>query len=77
MAEWLAEHGIGETRAVRIAGGEIVEARIFLDGVAPAGSIREAVLRSVGPPAIASDGTDEYVLPKGAPGRSEGAAISI
>ena len=30
--EWLIERGIGETRAVLVDNGEIVEARIELDG---------------------------------------------
>ena len=77
MPEWLVERGIGETRWVRIEGGEIVEARILLDGIVPAGATRQAVLRHVGPPAIASDGADEYVLPKGAPGASEGETITL
>ena len=33
MPEWLIERGIGETRAALIEDGEIVEARIELDGV--------------------------------------------
>lgn len=77
MPDWLIEQGIGETRAVRIDVGEIVEARILLDGAATAGTSLQAVLKSVGPPAIAFDGTHEYVLPKGAPGVTEGASLTI
>jgi ribonuclease G len=57
--------------------GEIVEARIILDGVARAGTGRQAVLKSAGVPAIAVDGGQEYLLPKGAPGMTEGQAIAI
>ena len=32
MPEWQVERGIGEERWVRIAGGEIIDARIHLDG---------------------------------------------
>jgi ribonuclease G len=67
LPEWLIERGIGETRAALIEDGEIVEARIHLDGAARAGTGRQAVLKSVGPLAIADDGDDEYVLPTGAP----------
>jgi ribonuclease G len=77
LPDWLVERGIGETRLVRVKEGEIVEARILLEGVPRAGTGRQAVLKSVGPPAIASDGSHEYVLPKGAPGVTEGATITI
>lgn len=77
MRNWLIERGIGETRLVRIENDEIVEARIHLEGVAKAGTGREVMLKSVGPPAIASDGTTEFVLPKGAPGITEGSTFAI
>jgi hypothetical protein len=77
LPDWLIEHGIGECRAVRIAGGEIVAARIFLEGVVPAGSILEARLARSGKPAIAvADGRD-YVLRDGAPAATEGQPIAI
>ena len=57
--------------------GEIIEARILLDGVARAGTWRQAVLRTAGTPAIAVDGAQEYLLPKGAPGATEGQTIAI
>jgi hypothetical protein len=44
LPEWLVERGIGETRAVLIDDGEIIEARIELDGTIPAGAIIEARL---------------------------------
>ena len=63
---------------VRVADGDIVEARIQLEGAAPAGStIRQAALKRVGPPAIATDGDQEYLLPKGAGTATEGTAIAI
>ena len=77
LPEWLIERGIGETREVLIEQGEIVEARIHLEGVPRAGSGRQVVLKSVGPPAVASDGTHEFVLPKGAGDATEGATITI
>ena len=77
MPEWLIERGIGETRAVLIDGGEIVEARVILDGQIAAGSILEAKLKTVGRNAIAvADGT-EYLLPKGAAGVTQGATLTI
>ena len=48
MPEWLVERGIGETRAALVDDGEIVEARIELDGVIPAGAIIEAQLIGTG-----------------------------
>nr|NUR37872.1 ribonuclease [Sphingomonas sp.] len=48
MPEWLVERGIGETRAALVDNGEIVEARIELDGTIPAGAVIEARLISLG-----------------------------
>ena len=77
MPEWLVELGIGETRFARIAAGEIVEARIAVDGMARAGEVLDARLTSVGRPTVATVGKEEYLLPGGAPGASQGAAIQI
>ncbi len=77
MPDWLIERGIGETRAVRIAGDRIVETRIMLDGLARAGDVREAKLKQAGVPAVAVEGSQEYLLPKGAPGATEGSTIRI
>ncbi len=77
MPDWLIEHGIGESRAVRVADGEIVAARIFLDGIVPAGSVCEAKLTRAGKPAIALADGQEYVLRDGAPGATQGQAIMI
>ena len=81
MAEWLVERGVGETRAVLVDGDEIVEARIELDGAVPAGSIIQARLTSIGSGgrnAVATDGRGtEYLLPRGASGLTEGAAVTI
>ena len=77
MPEWLIERGIGETRAILVDGGEIVEARVILDGQIAAGSVLNARLKSVGRNAIVvADGT-EYLLPKGAPGVTQGASLTI
>ena len=81
MPEWLVERGIGETRCALVEGGEIVEARIQLDGVTPAGSIVAARLTDIGTSgrnAVAVDeaGT-EYLLPRGAAGAPQGGAIAI
>jgi hypothetical protein len=77
LPDWLIERGIGETRAVRLEAGEIVEARIFLDGIVPAGTVLEAKLVSVGVPAIAEADKDQYLLPAGASGATQGARIVI
>ena len=81
MAEWLIERGIGETRAALVEDGAIVEARIMLDGVIPAGTILAARLIDVGQAgrnAIAHDeqGT-EYLLPKASVGVTQGAPLNI
>ena len=75
--EWLIERGIGEGRAVRIDGGEIVAARILVDGIVPAGSICEARLARAGKPAIAEVQGQDYVLRDGAGGATEGQRILI
>jgi ribonuclease G len=79
LPEWLIERGIGETRAALVDRGEIVEARIELEGAVPAGSIVAARLTSAGTSsAVARDQRgDEYLLPSGAPGVSEGASVNI
>ena len=73
----LVERGIGETRAALIEDGEIVEARILLEGIARAGMVRLARLKSSRVPAVAVDDDQEYLLPKGVAGVTEGATISI
>jgi hypothetical protein len=81
LPEWLVERGIGETRAALVEGGEIIEARIELDGVRPAGSVRAVRLVSTGANgrnAIAvSEGGTEYLLPRGAGGATQGATLAI
>lgn len=77
MPEWLIERGIGETRAALVEDGRIVEARILRDGVTPAGTILDARLKSAGRHAIAVADGREYLLPKGAPGVTDGARLNI
>jgi ribonuclease G len=81
LPEWLIERGIGETRAALVDDGEIIEARIELDGVVPAGSIFQARLTDIGVGgrnAIAVDVEGrEYLLPKGASGLARGATATI
>jgi hypothetical protein len=81
LPEWLIERGIGETRAALIDKGEIVEARIDLDGVTAAGSVIAARLVNNGTNgrnAIAiAEGGAEYLLPRGAPGTAQGQTLTI
>jgi hypothetical protein len=81
LPEWLIERGIGETRAVLADKGEIIEVRIELDGVTPAGSVLSARLANTGNSGrnavvVASDGV-EYLLPQGAGGVTQGATLAI
>ena len=46
MAEWLIEEGIGETRAIRLEAGEIVEARLAWPDELSAGAVVDAQLVS-------------------------------
>jgi ribonuclease G len=81
LPEWLIERGIGEIRAALVDEGEIVEARIELDGSMPAGSVIRARLVNTGingRNAIAvGEGGVEFMLPKGAPGVTQGATLTI
>ena len=81
MPEWLIERGIGETRAVRLKDGEIVEARVQLDGTVPVGSVLAARLINVGTNgrnAVAADEQGlEYLLPQAPRGVTQGAPLKI
>jgi ribonuclease G len=81
LPEWLIERGIGETRAVLVDDGEIVEARVELDGTTPAGSIVAARLVNVGQGgrnAVAvAEGGIEYLLPRGTAGVTQGATVKV
>jgi len=78
LPEWLVERGIGETRAVLVGGDDIVEARIELDGAVRADSVLAATLVSGGRNAVVvADNGCGYLLPKGAPGVTEGASLTI
>ena len=77
MPEWLIEQGIGETRAALVDGDAIVEARIMLTGVVPAGTVLTAQLKQTGVPALAVAEGVEYLLTGGAPGITQGAAMRI
>jgi hypothetical protein len=81
LPDWLVEHGIGETRAAMADGGEILEARIRLDGIVPAGSVIAARLTDTGAAGRNAVATDEhgaeYLLPRGAAGVTHGAKLTI
>lgn len=77
MPEWWIERGIGETRLALVDKDEIIEARVLIDGIVPAGTVLPAALKAAGRPGLAVAGPDEYLLPHGAAGISEGAALSI
>src|SRR6185369_284560 len=66
-----------ETRFALIEGGEIVETRVQLDSTVQAGAVIAAKLRQVAKPTIAVAGDTEFMLPRGAPGMSEGATLNI
>ena len=77
MPDWLIERGIGEDRAVRIADGDIVEARVLVAGVVRHGTRLAARVTSIAPRTVAEAGAQEFLLPKGATGLTEGAKITI
>jgi hypothetical protein len=79
LPEWLIERGIGETRAALVEDGEIIEARIELDGAVPAGNIVVArLIQAAARNAVARDENGiEYLLPKGTANATEGASVNI
>ena len=81
MPEWLIERGIGETRAALVEDGTILEARIHLDGIVRARRVIVARLTSAGTGGRNAVATDEqggeYLLPRRAPGVTEGAPLTI
>ncbi|HKX91264.1 MAG TPA: ribonuclease [Sphingomicrobium sp.] len=78
MPEWLFEEGIGERRYALVDNDEIAEARIEPEGTLRAGSVIAARLVRGGRNAIARDESgNEYLVPKGAPGVTEGATLAI
>jgi hypothetical protein len=77
LPEWLIEEGIGETRAALIENGEIVEARVRREGVTPAGTILEAKLVAVAPRVSVEANGEQFLLPRGVSGISEGSRLLI
>jgi hypothetical protein len=81
LPEWLIERGIGETRAALIENGDIVEARIELDGTVSAGTVVAARLIDVGQSgrnAVAADESGIEYLLRDSPGAvTQGAALNI
>ena len=77
LPEWLVERGIGETRYALVEDGEIIEAWVAIEGLVRAGTVIAAKLKQVAKPTIAIAGETEYLLPRGAPGVSEGATFNI
>ncbi|WP_343344290.1 ribonuclease E/G [Sphingomicrobium sp. XHP0239] len=78
MSDWVIERGIGETRAARLdAAGAVVEARVRRDGVVAAGTVLNARLVAIAPRVTVEAAGEQFLLPRGASGISEGAAIRI
>lgn len=77
MPEWIIEVGIGETRAALVEGGEIVEARVRRDHVTPAGTVLEAKLIAIAPRVMVEGGGEQFLLPHGVSGISEGKSLFV
>jgi hypothetical protein len=75
--EWLIERGIGETRAALFEDDEIVEARVRRDGVVPAGTVLDAKLVAVAPRVTVEAGGEQFLLPRGVQGVSEGRSLTV
>lgn len=77
MSDWIIETGIGETRAVLTDNGEIVEARVRRHDRLAAGAVVDAQLRTIAPRVTVAAESEELMLPRGAGGISEGAAMRV
>lgn len=77
MPEWLIEQGIGEVRAALVEDGEIVEARVRRDAVVPAGTVLKARLVAVAPRVTVEAGGEQFLLPRGVQGVSEGRELRV
>ena len=75
MPDWVVERGIGETRFARIENGEIAEARVLLDGIVPAGTELAGRLERSGMQLFVTVDGQQYLLPNGAPGVSDGGEL--
>ena len=73
----MIEEGIGETRAALIDNGEIVEARVRREGVTPAGTILDAQLVAVAPRVTIEAGGEQFLMPRGVSGISEGSRLRV
>jgi hypothetical protein len=81
LAEWLLEEGIGETRAILVEQGEILEAAVELENTLLAGTVADARLTSMlvpGRRAIATlhDGSEVLIEPL-PPKLTDGQAVRV
>src|SRR5688572_12218143 len=80
LPEWLIERGIGEVRYAILEAGEIVETRIGLEGIVPAGRVIDAQLIEsgrAGRNAVAVAEGQEYLLPEAPKGIVQGARFDL
>ena len=77
MPEWVIEEGIGETRVALVEGDEVIEARVRREGVIPPGTVLEAKLIAVAPRVTVEAGGEQFLLPRGVSGVTEGAGLTI
>ena len=77
MPEWIIEEGIGETRAALLDDDDIIEARVRRSGIIPAGTVIEAKLVAVSPWVTVEAAGEQFLMPHGAGGVSEGARLVV
>jgi hypothetical protein len=77
LPEWVIEEGIGETRAALVEGDEVLESRVRRGGVIAAGTVLDARLVAVAPRVTVEAGGEQFLLPRGFSGVTEGARLAI
>ena len=77
MPDWIVEEGIGETRAALVEGNEILGARVRREGVVAAGAVLDAKLVAVAPRVTVEANDEQFFLPRGVSGLTEGARLAI
>lgn len=80
LAEWLCEEGIGESRAILVSDGEIVEAQVEWPGGLRTGSVVAGRLTEIlvpGRRGVVETAAGEVLVEPLSPGRGQGQAVRV